>query len=637
MMKTIKRLASLLLALLLLPGWLPASAENEGPGLLAGSGSARPGGSFTVSVSASAFDAVSSLEFELFYDADAFTLNGASARGSFSIEDVNTGTAGRISYAGIASDSVSGSPVLLTLSFTVKETAAPGTYPLRVAVNEVYDDAFSPVELWRAGGTLTVPEPQIDIPTVTFYSRVSPSEAAQGDSVTVTWGSWNVWDLASGSFRIDYDADVLAYQSLSLLSGLQTGTPLYDVNASQAGCVRLSCASDAAASGGDLFCAVFTVRSGEDLGTVVTMTASDLYDDGYSPLNGSSCATSVVVRQPYVEPDYPDLSLSGPETVYTDLPFNVTVTLQGDSGLGAGDFTVTYDPAKLECLEEPTSLVSDGQFLMLNPNYANGTIKFSFIDSEGIDADQPLLSIPFRAAVNEVFNTEISASGRAVVDPASQPVTLDYPSLSLTSEIRSFPVHFLDHDGTVLAERTVPYLSAAEAPDAPTRAPDAEYHYAFSGWDRPFDAVTGELTVTAQYAAEAHVPGEAARENETAATCTGVGGYDEVSYCSVCGEELSRTHVTVPAAGHVPGETVYENETAATCTGVGGYDEVSYCSVCGEELSRTHVTIPAAGHVSGETVYENETAASCTGAGGYDEVSYCSIGGAAWRGRVYIF
>jgi len=41
--------------------------------------------------------------------------------------------------------------------------------------------------------------------------------------------------------------------------------------------------------------------------------------------------------------------------------------------------------------------------------------------------------------------------------------------------------------------------------------------------------------------------------------------------------------VPIPATGHVEGDPVRENETAA------GYDEVVYCTACGEELSRTHV------------------------------------------------
>lgn len=93
-----------------------------------------------------------------------------------------------------------------------------------------------------------------------------------------------------------------------------------------------------------------------------------------------------------------------------------------------------------------------------------------------------------------------------------------------------------------------------------------------------------------------HNAGEAVRENVIAATCTQAGSYDEVVYCTVCGEELNRETKTIPATGHTSGSTVRENEVAVTCTESGSYDEVVYCSVCGVELSRNTVTIPALGH-----------------------------------------
>ena len=48
-----------------------------------------------------------------------------------------------------------------------------------------------------------------------------------------------------------------------------------------------------------------------------------------------------------------------------------------------------------------------------------------------------------------------------------------------------------------------------------------------------------------------------------------------------------------PCDEHVPAEPVAENEATASCTEGGSYDEVVYCSVCGEELSRETVTVEA--------------------------------------------
>ena len=60
-----------------------------------------------------------------------------------------------------------------------------------------------------------------------------------------------------------------------------------------------------------------------------------------------------------------------------------------------------------------------------------------------------------------------------------------------------------------------------------------------------------------------------------------------------CGEKESEE---IEALGHTPGEAIKKNEVAATCTADGSYEEVVYCAVCGEELSRKAVEVTALGH-----------------------------------------
>ncbi len=97
-------------------------------------------------------------------------------------------------------------------------------------------------------------------------------------------------------------------------------------------------------------------------------------------------------------------------------------------------------------------------------------------------------------------------------------------------------------------------------------------------------------------------------ENSIPASCTDDGGYDEIIYCSVCGEEVSREHFDIPATGHLHTKTVRENEISATCTENGSYNEVVYCTDCGEKLSEEAVNVNAAGHEwkLAEWMWDNE-------------------------------
>ena len=145
--------------------------------------------------------------------------------------------------------------------------------------------------------------------------------------------------------------------------------------------------------------------------------------------------------------------------------------------------------------------------------------------------------------------------------------------------------------------------------------------------DVEFVLINGEIVVT-EAAVCNHVPADAVIENNVDPTCTAAGSYDSVVYCTICGEELSRTPVTVPANGHTAGEAVIENNVDPTCTAAGSYDTVVYCTVCGAEISRVPTTVPANGHTAGEAVIENNIDPTCTAAGSYDTVVYCTVCGA---------
>ena len=62
--------------------------------------------------------------------------------------------------------------------------------------------------------------------------------------------------------------------------------------------------------------------------------------------------------------------------------------------------------------------------------------------------------------------------------------------------VTTYTVNFVDYDGTVLKTQTVESGKSATAPADPTRD-----GYTFTGWDKDFSNITGDLTVTAQYEA----------------------------------------------------------------------------------------------------------------------------------------
>ena len=120
-----------------------------------------------------------------------------------------------------------------------------------------------------------------------------------------------------------------------------------------------------------------------------------------------------------------------------------------------------------------------------------------------------------------------------------------------------------------------------------------------------------------------HTEGEVVVENNVLPDCLNDGSYDNVVYCTVCENEVSREHVTVEALGHTT-HTVVENNVLPDCTNVGGYDNVAYCTVCEAEVSREHVTVDALGHVESEWITDVEP--TCTTDGRkYTECTRCDV------------
>ena len=109
--------------------------------------------------------------------------------------------------------------------------------------------------------------------------------------------------------------------------------------------------------------------------------------------------------------------------------------------------------------------------------------------------------------------------------------------------------------------------------------------------------------------AKGHTPGKAVKESVVLATCEAAGSYEEVVYCEVCKEELTRVSKTLPAMGHTRGEAVRENVIDSTCADEGSCDEVVYCEACKKELSREAKVIEKKAHTPVDVA---EVPATCT-------------------------
>lgn len=179
-------------------------------------------------------------------------------------------------------------------------------------------------------------------------------------------------------------------------------------------------------------------------------------------------------------------------------------------------------------------------------------------------------------------------------------------------ETKSYTVNYVTEDGASLGTETVEEgKTPASVPALPTKAPDAAGHYSYA-WDTdPTTAtISADTTFTAKLTTTPHNP-QTLDSDIVDATCGKDGSKTVTTSCSDCGYVISvENNVVIPATkNHTPAAAVKENVKAATCETAETYDSVVYCSVCGQEISRTQMTGEAAlGHKWGEWKHDDSTA-----------------------------
>lgn len=179
-------------------------------------------------------------------------------------------------------------------------------------------------------------------------------------------------------------------------------------------------------------------------------------------------------------------------------------------------------------------------------------------------------------------------------------------------ETKSYTVNYVTEDGASLGtEKVEEGKSPASVPALPTKAPDAAGHYSYA-WDTdPTTAtISADTTFTAKLTTTPHNP-QTLDSDIVDATCGKDGSKTVTTSCSDCGYVISvENNVVIPATNnHTPAAAVKENVKPATCETAETYDSVVYCSVCGQEISRTQMTGEAAlGHKWGEWKHDDSTA-----------------------------
>lgn len=425
-----KRIFALLLSLCLLLSAVPVYAgAATGQLVSANAVTVTAGNTATVTLKAENFAAIAALDVYVFYDASALsvssTTNGtllSSAQSS-----VNTAEAGKITLSLMSLTGISGTGNLLTIRFATTASTDPGTYPITVAIGRAYDSNLQVAEVAGVNGSVTVSAP-VETETFTIYGYPSTSSLQKGSVLSYRVAAASSRSFVSGEFLVTYDHEVFAFESATLESALTKEGAIYSVNSSVLGQVRIVYANDDPVESFYLFTVKLKVIADMDGKTTIKANANNIYRENLTAyLPGSRTDTLTLTKLPQVV-DYPNAFLRT-DTLVVGKESHADFCLEAGAGVAAADFTLTYDPSVLRCVSvtQAEGLGEKGGMVVINDNYQNGTIRFSYVNMDAYSQeDLPLVRILWEPICSPDRHYSVSLGGVGVVDANQKSITLEY-------------------------------------------------------------------------------------------------------------------------------------------------------------------------------------------------------------------
>lgn len=388
-----------------------------------------PGWGFSITIRAQNFVNVASLDLELYYDSSAFRVTG-SGNGYLlegSLVSVYTEQPGKVKLSATSLDGISGSDDLLTIYFETLSDCEAGVYTMRCTVGDAYDTGLNPVAI--SGGTSKVTVRQYsNAGSFYMYGYTESYEAKKGDTVLMhVCTSWE-YPFVSGEFALEYDKDLFAVESVELSYELQNADAVYSVNTGIAGSMRMAYASQNQVSTYELFTVKLKVIGDVEQYTELRYSATNIYHEDLTPYLPTSGYTTMQLHKLPEVVDYPNaFMVSDPFIVGRQAASSMV--LEAGANVAAADFVVSYDPQVLRCVGVKASdgLSSAGGMVVVNDNYQNGTIRFSYVNTIGYwEQDLPLITITWEPLQSPKPHYQIMISGEGIIDIEYHPMGLEY-------------------------------------------------------------------------------------------------------------------------------------------------------------------------------------------------------------------
>lgn len=414
----------------------------------------------------------------------------------------------------------------------------------------------------------------------------------RGDTVSVSVKISRNSNIQALGFNFLYDKDVL--ELVSATKGDVTSTTQTIVNTKTLGKVVFSCVSSSSpmTAAGSLMDIEFKIKS------TATYGNSTLQVNVTEASDGDFNSVSMIVQDGYVAVDAPQLI--APERLLVDEVYSNAVTVSWDYVEEASGYNVYVNGTKVneELITVPGYTVIDLEPLTtyeIQVTSMNHTVESDLSEKITITTVARQYVVGFFDEAGELIEEFYVNDGEGITPPIAPTkegyifeawriisfdstrgtIVDDFSSIEDNMSLRAtyvqqtLTVTFVDWDGTILSTQTVTYGESATMPGIPSRA-----GYVFGGWDKAYDNVKEDLTITALYTELVCEHTNTELQNATESTCK-EHGYAGELVCLDCGKTIA-VGAELELAAHK-----YSPVVTAPTPQAQGYTTHT-CTVCGD-------------------------------------------------------
>ena len=575
---------------------------------------------------------LSTLGVSIYYDREKITVKSVYNQVSSVVNDINTGD-GCVNASYIFDGNGAATKTnLFYIYYQVNNSAEIGNTYFDIVVNEAYNSSLEEIDFAGSRCTLAIAEKTVN-QSCSIRSTSSVSTSVE-EEFELSY-RLSTYQIASGSMNIQYDPEL--FEVVSVTNGSFLANKIADVNTALDGAVSISFVGTEYQYEYDIITVRFKTLKNVSETSKIKLVVNELYDKELNLYfcSGYTTKANVVFDETYTE-DAPSMSVSSSYNAET-AKVTAIIKLEKNSMLGAGDFVLKFDTNYLTYSSAQkgfsTSFFNINDKNIADGVLKFSIISLSDLTDEQVI----LTVVFDAKHVCQDKTTGFEISGSGLTDSLTNTIMLNFVDANVTIPLKHIeatasvenrvePTCTVDgrYDSVVYCsvcnvELSRETITIDKLGHKCSDSVVENYVDSDCITDGYYDSVVYCSVCNDELSRETVVIDKLGHDEISheakAPTCTEIGWHEYVT-CSICDYS---TYVELPENGHSSNDAITENYIAPTCTVDGSYDEVVYCSVCAEEMSRINIIIDKLGHNS---ITDASVSPACTETG-LTEGSHC--------------